>query len=92
MQLPAVRCREGTKELDLLMKLLVFDPQNRLTADGALQHSYFRDHKPVAGALHAFEDMGFGLALGRPLAPTWFCSGSGKQPSGAAIMHQRASL
>jgi len=38
--------RENTKELDLLMKCLTYDPLKRITAEVALQHSYFRDHKP----------------------------------------------
>ena len=39
--------RENTKELDLLMKLLVYDPNRRLAADAALMHNYFKDHKTM---------------------------------------------
>ena len=61
--------------LDLLRKLLAFDPNRRLTAEGALAHKYFTT-SPLATAFpdlprptHRFGDEGGGATAGKASRP-----------------------
>lgn len=33
--------------IDLIMKMLIYDPEQRITASEALRHEYFRDLKEI---------------------------------------------
>ena len=81
--------------LDLLRKLLAFDPNRRLTAEGALAHKYFTT-SPLATAFpdlprptHRFGDEGGGSDGGKSFPPPAGRDDDERRSPGAAAVGQR---
>ena len=81
--------------LDLLQKLLAFDPNRRLTAEGALAHKYFTT-SPLATAFpdlprptHRFGDEGGGGDGGKSFPPPAGRDDDERRSPGAAAVGQR---